>query len=388
MKLFDELGASLQAQWGFADHDEERFADLGAAALDGFAERFDKEAFYDAMLDDRRGGRQHLAPVGAFGQPGITAFHGEGFVIEVYVWTNSISAIHNHPFCGAFTILEGWSVHARYQTSRPMRAGSRGQLLDVRLVELERLGFGDVRKFSLRRHPLIHALVHVPIPTISMVVRTTRTEGYYRYLPPSLALPMEAPSEPASRRVALLEALVRNQEPSALARVCAALREAEFEVAVHLMSVTWPHADPQVQAALCSAFDTLHGDRREALESALHRAGRLEQATAIRQSLRDPTLRLCATALAYAEDRAQAFRLLEDEEDPLAAFHTLVREAGLFTPEEEASQIIAASLVDGLDDDAILERLRERYGHDAIEAQREELLEFAKRTPFAVLRSN
>ena len=202
---FDALGAELERSWALADRDEERFADIAADALDGMAERFELEAFLDVMLDPGRGGRQQLAPLGAFGQPGFTAFHGEGFVVEVYLWTDSLSAIHNHPFCGAFTVLHGHSVHAVYQTSRFSRAGARGRLLDVRLANLSRVDTGEVHKFSLRRYPLIHALIHVPVPSVSMVVRTARTEGYYRYLPPSVALPMEPMSEPGSRRVALLE---------------------------------------------------------------------------------------------------------------------------------------------------------------------------------------
>ncbi|MBV1858915.1 MAG: hypothetical protein KUG77_10930, partial [Nannocystaceae bacterium] len=102
---FDAVGASLERAWSGADRDEERFVDLAADALEGLAEHFDADRFFDAMLDPKRPGRQHLAPTGAFGQPGFTAFHGEGFVLEVYVWSDSLSAIHNHPFCGAFTVL-------------------------------------------------------------------------------------------------------------------------------------------------------------------------------------------------------------------------------------------------------------------------------------------
>ncbi len=384
---FDAVGASLERAWSDADRDEERFVDLAADALEGLAERFDSERFFDAMLDPQQPGRQHLAPTGAFAQPGFTAFHGQGFVLEVYVWSDSLSAIHNHPFCGAFTVLHGHSVQARYGTSRPTRAGSRGQLLDVRLQALQRVRAGEVHKFSLRRSPLIHALIHLPVPTISMVARTVRTEGYLRYLPPSIALPMESLPEPAARRVALLETLVQIGHPSALQRVCTALRSAEFETAVYLLSSIWAGADEETRAALWDAASELHGDRREAIEAALSRARRLEEATAIRCGLRDPEHRLCATALGYAEARSHVLSLLADTEpDACALLHAFINEAGLFEPGEEASAAIAHGLVEQRDDAAILSVLTQRYGVEETAAQTDAVLRYAQESIFSVLR--
>ena len=380
----DALGASLERSWALADRDEERFADIAAEALDGLATRFDLEAFFDQALDPALPGRQQLAPLGAFGQPGFTAFHGEGFVVEVYVWTDALSAIHNHPFCGAFTVLHGHSVHAEYRTSRPSRAGARGKLLDVHLQRLSRVDMGEVHKFSLRRYPLVHALVHVPIPTVSMVVRTERTEGYDRYLPPSIALPMAPLPEPAARRVALLETLWAIEHPSALERVCTTLRRSDFETAVHLLSSTWPGASAEVRNALWEAADTLHGDRRDAIERALVRASRLHEATAIRQSLRDPDHRLCATVLGYAEGRSHVDAALGPDADGL--LRAFIDEAGLFADDEAPSAAIAHALLEGLDDPALLQRLSERFGTDAILSQTDAVLAYATDSIFSVLR--
>ncbi len=384
---FDALGASLERAWTQADRDEERFVDLAAAHLEGLADRFDAEAFFDLMLDPSRPARQQLAPAGAFGQPGFTVFHGDGFVLEAYVWIDALCAIHNHPFCGAFTVLHGHSLHARYRVSAATRAGSRGQLLDVRLRDLQRVHAGEVHRFSLRRHPLVHALVHIPIPTVSMVARTVRTEGYYRYLPPSLALPMEPLGEPAARRLALLESLVRMEHPSALERVCDALRVGDFETTVHLLSITWLGATAENRVRLRDAASVLHGDRTEAIEAALQRARRLEEASAIRSGLRDPAHRLCATALAYAESRSHVETALAGVlGDPASALHDFIDNAGLFAPDEAPSAAIAHALVDGQDDDTLLGTLAEAFGTDAMRSQREEILRYATESIFSVLR--
>lgn len=382
---FDALGASLERAWSQADRDEERFPDLAAEALGGLASRFDLERFFDWTLDPQRPGRQHLAPTGAFGQPGFTAFHGEGFVLEVYVWSNSLSAIHNHPFCGAFTVLHGDSVQARYATSRASRAGAQGQLLDVRLQSLERVHAGEVHKFSLRRYPLIHALIHIPVPTVSMVARTVRTEGYLRYLPPSIALPMEPLPEPAARRIALLETLVHIGHSSALERTCTALRHADFETTVRLLSATWPSADVETRETLWGSVAELHGDRRDAIEAALSRARRLEEATAIRHGLHDPDHRLCATALAYAEGRSHVDSILGGA-DSHERLHAFIDEAGLFETGEEASATIAHGLVDRRDDATLVRELTEAYGAEAIGPQRAEIVRYANESIFSVLR--
>ena len=381
------LGAALEDGWRDADRDEERFGDVAALALEEVPVHrgFEREALLEALLDPHEGGRQQLAPVGAFGQPGTTVFHGDGFVIEIYYWLDSSSAIHNHPFCGVFTVLDGWSVHARYKLSRASRAGARGQLLDVWLAGLELVEPGQIERFSLRRHPLVHALVHVPVPTVSMVVRTTRTEGYFRYLPPSLALPMEPPGEPMVRRLALLESMIAAGEPSAGDHVRTFLSRADFESALHLLSNLWPRVEPTEREPLLEAIAPLHGDRVHAVRAALNRGLRLQQATSVRASLENPDHRLCATALAYAESRDHVLRLLEQRDadgvERLQAFADAVFTAD----DEQATRTIAGVLIEGQGADAALTTLEATYGPDAVAEQREEVQRFCAESIFSVL---
>lgn len=388
LDYFRRLGSALEDAWRDADRDEERFPDVAAAALDDLPPRdhFDREAFVDAALDPHGAGLQQLAPLHAFGQPGFTVFHGDGFCIDVYFWIDSLSAIHNHPFCGVFTILEGWSVHARYSTSRHVRAGAQGRLVDVRLVGLDVLDTFTVQRFSLARHPLVHALIHVPVPSISMVVRTVRTEGYLRYLPPTLAIPMAPPGEPAARRIALLESLQVADDPRHAERMQRALGHADFETVVHLLLSVWGSSDPDARALWLRAIEPIHGDRIDALVAALDRSMRLQEASAIRRKLRDADDRLCATALAYAESRTQILDLLAQRPgDPIARLHRFVDRAELFTPDEEPSRIIAHALVDGVGLPGALARLQEAYGAATVAELRTEVERYCATSIFSVL---
>ena len=381
------LGAALEDGWRDADRDEERFGDVAALALEDVPVHrgFEREALLAALLDPHEGGRQQLAPVGAFGQPGTTAFAGDGFVIEIYYWLDSLSAIHNHPFCGVFTVLDGWSVHARYKLSRAMRAGAQGQLLDVRLAGLEIVEPGQIEKFSLRRHPLVHALVHVPVPTVSMVLRTTRTEGYYRYLPPSLALPMQPPAEPMARRIALLESMAAAAEPTVGEHLRAFLGHADFEAAVHLLSNLWPRVDPPEREPLLQAIAPLHGDRIDAVRAALDRGLRLQQATSVRATLREAEHRLCATALAYAESREHVLRVLRQRvDDPIASLRSFA-DVVLSSDDEQATRVIAGVLIEGQGDQAAVGTLAEAYGAGAVAEQRDEVQRFCRESIFSVL---
>jgi len=50
-----------------------------------------------------------------FGQPPITLFHHDRFYIEALFWLSSTTSIHQHAFAGAFSVLAGSSVQARYR---------------------------------------------------------------------------------------------------------------------------------------------------------------------------------------------------------------------------------------------------------------------------------
>jgi hypothetical protein len=388
MDYFRRLGALVENGWRDADRDEERFPDVAAAALDELppGDHFDREAFLDAVLDPRQGGLQQLAPLHAFGQPGLTAFFGDGFCIEVYYWLDSLSAIHNHPFCGVFAILEGWSVHVRYATSVAVRAGAQGQLCDITLRGLDILPTGTVQRFSLRRHPLVHALIHVPVPSISMVIRTVRTEGYLRYLPPTIAIPMAPPAEPAARRMAMLEALGEAGDPNHPVRLQRALGHADFETAVHLLLSVWPGSDPEQRKQWLAAIEPQHGDRIDAIAAALHRSLRIQEASSIRSRLRDADHRLCAIALAYAESRRHVLDLLAQRPgDAVARLHRFVDGAGLFTPEEEPSRIIAHALVEGGGVARALADLRQTYDAATVDDLQPDVERYCMDSIFSVL---
>lgn len=361
---FAALGARLEDAWAAAHREEEAFPDVAEEVLAGFDLAFDREAFLDDALDPAAPQLAQLAPVGVFGQPGFTVFHGDGFVVDVYYWLDSLSAIHNHPFCGVFTVLEGFSVHAEYAFEETRRFSERVRLGPIRLRALSVVEAGERRRFSLARHPLVHALVHVPKPSLSMVVRTVRTEGYLRYLPPSLVLPIDAPNDRVSRQLAMLESLRQAHDPRFPERALAFLGRADLEAGFRALTPMWPDCDEDDRRTLLDALRPRHGDAVDAIAPALEHATRTQAADQLRRAMTASEDRLVATALMLAEDRAQVLSLVGARaDDPVEALHRFFDDHALFG--SEVDQVVGHALVDGLAPPAIAARLRERLGPDA-----------------------
>jgi hypothetical protein len=124
----------------------------------------------------------------AFGQPPITVYSGRRFYIEVLTWLDSTTAIHDHGFVGAFSVLEGSSVHSTYRFNAEKRLSTRIVVGDVVFETAEILRQGDVRPIPSGA-AFIHALYHMEHPSVSIVVRTAHAPdagSQYVYLPPYL----------------------------------------------------------------------------------------------------------------------------------------------------------------------------------------------------------
>jgi hypothetical protein len=367
MEYFTRLGALLEDAWLGQDRDEERFPEVAARGLAELPprEHLDLEALIDAVLDPHRSAWRQLAPLGAFGQPGVTAYYGRGFVIDVYFWTHANSAIHDHPFRGAFTIVKGESVHARYAFEEQERVNARIRLGRLALSKLEIVGEGYVERFGEAGDPLVHALLHVPIPTVSMVVRTIRTHGYYRYFPPSIALAMDEPDELVGRQLMMLDMLRASGDPSYSKRMARFLSHADFEATFRALSRTWPAADRSERARWSEIAAERHGARASRIGPALEEALRAHDADTVRGQLADADDRLVATLFVLAEKRDQLLGALAARHaDPVQRVHAFIDILGA---QPEGIDLALHALADGEGEAGALARLRERFGVDAVD---------------------
>lgn len=130
-----------------------------------------------------------------FGQPGITAYWGRDFFIDVYFWVTPEISIHNHSFSGAFALLNGRSLHCVYDFVP--REGSRGR---IRVGQLNLRGWklmepGSVHEIHSGTR-FVHQVWHLSHPTVSLVIRTCQDRKHpilYRFTRSGLAIAQQTP---------------------------------------------------------------------------------------------------------------------------------------------------------------------------------------------------
>jgi hypothetical protein len=187
---FVELGGRLEQAFRNAQYAEAAFSDLAAEHVERarLHESFSLLELARWALTSADFPRQQ-DPQARFGDPPLTLWEGRRFYVSVIVWRSSTMSIHQHGFTGAFQVLAGSSIHARYGFEP--RAQVSEDLVLGRLVchDMERLALGALRSIAEGAGG-IHSLFHLEHPSVSLVVRTHNDQRFpiqYQYDPPGVA---------------------------------------------------------------------------------------------------------------------------------------------------------------------------------------------------------
>jgi hypothetical protein len=171
-ELFDGIGADLKGRWRAAAFDEAAFTEFAAETLASHLRSI--EVSLDDVLTWVQGAACLPTQVDhSFGDP-ITVFHDPRFYIDVLTWIDGTTSIHEHAFSGAFGVLQGASLHARYAFHPELRYSEQLALGRTERIAVELLRAGDVRPIWAGARSA-HALFHLDRPSLSVVVRTPRT---------------------------------------------------------------------------------------------------------------------------------------------------------------------------------------------------------------------
>lgn len=184
------LGKEVETLWKKERYRKEAFSGVAFQVLkkSNVHKRFHAEDFFPWLLKTKSLPKQ-LSLYSGFGQPPITLYRNDplNFLIDIYFWVTPDIAIHSHGFRGAFTILQGKSLHCLYEF--PIEENFKDELLlgDLSLKEVALLKEGNVEEIPLGEK-FIHQVWHVSFPTLSLVIRTAKWDGpQYTYLKPHLA---------------------------------------------------------------------------------------------------------------------------------------------------------------------------------------------------------
>jgi len=323
-----ELGERIQCAWREAHPagrcEQSAFPAVARRALEEAAlERaFDLDEVIDGVAAAVSLPEQNLLDE-SFGQPPLTVFRGDGFVVELLFWVDGLVTIHQHAFNGAFSVFHGSSVHSRYRFGETKRRGDSLLVGDLAWTESELLQRGDVREIRAGRG-LIHATFHLDRPTVSLVVRTDRDpEGLpqYDFRPPCLAVDPFAGRPLLPKRLGMLRMVHRSRREAYLRTAKTMLSGADWLTTYAILDQAYKLDQPDASAgAGDSERARVVALAREALGPGIDELLPVLEANAARRSLvarrdavtDDDELRFFLAVLLTVPDREALLRLVRE----------------------------------------------------------------------------
>jgi hypothetical protein len=382
------LGERIEQAWLDHSYNEEIFAQLVIDALKNEppSEHLKAEDVIDWVFSPRQPFRQ---PVGnLFGEPPVMLFQAPRFYIEALFWLSGTTAIHEHAFSGVFAVLAGSSVHSHWHFKPERTINSRMLCGSMERVSTEILHPGGMRPiYSGDR--LIHQLFHLEMPSVTLVVRTYEERHHlpqYQYLPPGLAVDPEDRDGLRTRRLIFLDKMAQGQLGGLPEHARKLAREGDLETLYHAFSLlTRRKVDGGLLEELYGMACQRHGEVMNLIQRVCEEERRTRIITALRSKVSDPEGRFLLALLMLMPDRDAIFetiRLQYPDTEPLAVIETwLERLSGKETigfDFNDVNRLIFRGLVEGLDTDDLLERLRTEFRDDSIDAHRDRLLGHAK----------
>src|SRR6476620_3025209 len=209
---FIKLGEQLEADWRAADYDEGVFPSLAADGLRsaGLHEKYSAWQVLEWTLGQTELPKQRDVS-GRFGDPPITIFSGPRFHIDVYFWFHGTTSTHQHGFCGAFQVMHGSSIHSWYEFDLKDKVNSFCEIGEMRLKTCDLLNKGYVQPILAGRQ-YIHGLFHLDQPSVSIVVRTDKSQLFlpqFEYRKPGLAIDPFYEHDVTTKKLQVVGALFR-----------------------------------------------------------------------------------------------------------------------------------------------------------------------------------
>src|SRR3954451_19216208 len=136
--LFKELGDTVLARWKRENFSLAKFPDIARAALDARppARKVKLPALVrDFLLSED----QPVQSDSPFGEPELVVYSHPRFYIQLLFWMDGTTAIHQHEFSGAFHVMHGSSIHARYAFEKARRVTPHLHVGNVRMMTIELL---------------------------------------------------------------------------------------------------------------------------------------------------------------------------------------------------------------------------------------------------------
>ena len=345
MRLFAELGALVESRWRDQNYDEELFSAIAAQALS------------EMKLSDRVDpweiiGWVHATPnlpqqmdlEANFGNPPLTLYVGPRFYIDVYYWLDGTTTIHQHAFSGAFQVLLGGSVHARYRFEKDREINPHFLAGKLLAGEVSLLTQGEIREI----HPgpqFIHSLFHLARPSATITIRTYKAPGaavQYSYLKPFLAINPFFTDASLTKKVQTVSLLLRMKHPEADKFIRKLIESSDFQTAYAVLEQAFDflcHRELEQIVGLSRSYDRFqalldrararHGELAELLLPVFDEEWRQNDIARRRDQIKGEEHRFFLALLLNVPERTTILRLVKErfsDRDAVDLVMTWIRE--------------------------------------------------------------
>lgn len=174
MNIFKDLAQAVEQAWHKKQNDLTAFTSIATTALEDFSYNWPLEKLNDELrlwLLNNSTLPQQMSLHNTFGQPSITLYNNDRFVVDLYFWVDFDTSIHSHGFRGAFRVLHGESLQETFQIKILENIADDIRRVDLSQVQLKRLKKDDVQTIA-PGVDLTHRVIHLANPTITLCVKT------------------------------------------------------------------------------------------------------------------------------------------------------------------------------------------------------------------------
>lgn len=390
LPYFKVLGENIERSWLQCNYDEEIFSRL---VLDELGrnppiEHVEVEEIIESIFSSAQAFMQPSSRE-FFGEPPVMLFQAPRFYIEALFWLSGTTSIHEHAFSGAFAVLAGGSVHSHWCFTPERIVNSRMLCGRLERVSTEILRPGGMLPIHSGSR-LIHQLFHLEVPSVTIVIRSYVERNrlpQYEYLLPGLALDPDDHDPLRARRLMFLDGMARGQIDGLWKHACSLAENGGLETIYYMFSaLTRRKVDGVLLEELYGRARERHGDIIDLFRRVCAAARRTRLITSLRSKISNPEARFLLALLMLMPDRDSILATIQlrfPEIEPLVAVETwLANMSGKETigfELNDENRMIFRGLVEGLDEDGLLQRLRTEFKEESVNANRDRVLDHAKK---------
>jgi hypothetical protein len=303
LPVFTNLAERVNRLWSECGYDHEKFPFLAAESLE-HAELPAFTTLARALSAGLSLPRQRRLDQ-SFGQPALTLYHDDRFVIEALCWHTGSPSIHQHSFSGAFRIATGQSAHSRYRFTEKDRVDGAIAVGTLELVDVHVLDQNSVTCIQ-SGNDLVHSAFHLDNPSMTVIVRThDYPDPEYTYLPPGIAFDPSARNETLHKRLQLLDTLYSVGHPSYAECVALALGSSGIYEGMEVLIRVQNHGlEESLRLEFMARYLERHGPVVEPVIRAVEEQRRRMQLISLRRSVTDGDGRYFLACLLNSFDHA------------------------------------------------------------------------------------